>query len=141
MAKPEWGRKRTCQVCGKKFYDLNKSPIICPCPEAVEFDPNDYLKSRKGKSVPTKASVEDNNDLTKDIENIVDIDDIDDMEVDADSEVVSDDDPLLEINKEDQNVIADDEIDIDEDVSFIDDDEITEDDNGINVEINDDDKN
>ena len=141
MAKPEWGRKRTCQVCGKKYYDLNKSPIICPCPEAVEFDPNDYLKSRKGKSVPTKASVEDNNDLTKDIENIVDIDDIDDMEVDADSEVVSDDDPLLEINKEDQNVIADDEIDMDEDVSFIDDDEITEDDNGINVEINEDDKN
>ena len=30
MAKPEWGRKRTCQVCGKKYYDLNKSPIICP---------------------------------------------------------------------------------------------------------------
>ena len=41
MAKPEWGRKRTCQVCGKKYYDLNKSPIICPCPEAIEFDPND----------------------------------------------------------------------------------------------------
>ena len=134
MAKPEWGRKRTCQVCGKKFYDLNKSPIICPsC--GVEFDPNDYLKSRKGKGIPVKASVEDDNDITKDIENI------DDIEVDADGEVVSDDDPLLEINKEDQNVIADDEIDMDEDVSFIDDDEITEDDNGINVEINEDDKN
>ena len=65
MAKPEWGRKRTCQVCGKKFYDLNKSPIICPCPEAVEFDPNDYLKSRKGKDIPPKALVENDNDLTK----------------------------------------------------------------------------
>ena len=30
---------------------------------------------------------------------------------------------------------------MDEEVSFIDDDEITEDDNGINVEINEDDKN
>ena len=49
MAKPEWGIKRTCQVCGKKYYDLNKSPIICPCPEAVEFDPNHYLRTRKGK--------------------------------------------------------------------------------------------
>ena len=137
MAKPEWGIKRICSSCNTKFYDMNKSPIICPSCGA-EFDPNDYLKSRKGKSVSTKASVEDNNDLTKDIENI---DDIDDIEVDADSEVVSDDDPLLEINKEDQNVIADDEIDMDEDVSFIDDDEITEDDNGINVEINEDDKN
>ena len=134
MAKPEWGRKRTCQVCGKKYYDLNKSPIICPSCGA-EFDPNHYLKTRKGKSVSSKTSVENDNDLTKDIENI------DDIEIDDDGDVVSDDDPLLEINKEDQNVIADDEIDMDEEVSFIDDDEITEDDNGINVEINEDDKN
>tara|TARA_B100000925_G_scaffold249484_1_gene200491 strand:- start:349 stop:753 length:405 start_codon:yes stop_codon:yes gene_type:complete len=133
MAKPEWGKKRICPYCNTKYYDLNKSPIICPSCGA-EFNPNDYLKSKKGKNVPLKASVEDDNDLTKDIENI------DDIEVDNDSEVVSDDDPLLEINKEDQNVIADDEIDMDEDVSFIDDDEITEDDNGINVEINEDDK-
>ena len=133
MAKPEWGKKRICTYCNTKYYDLNKFPIICPSCGA-EFNPNDYLKSKKGKNVPLKASVEDDNDLTKDIENI------DDIESDADGEVVSDDDPLLEINKEDQNVIADDEIDMDEDVSFIDDDEITEDDNGINVEINEDDK-
>ena len=133
MAKPEWGKKRICSSCNTKYYDLNKSPIICPSCGA-EFNPNDYLKSKKGKNIPLKASVEDDNDLTKDIENI------DDIEVDNDSEVVSDDDPLLEINKEDQNVIADDEIDMDEDVSFINDDEITEDDNGINVEINEDDK-
>ena len=134
MAKPEWGKKRICSSCNTKYYDLNKSPIICPSCGA-EFDPNDYLKTKKGKSIPLKSSVEDDNDLTKDIENI------DDIEVDANGEVVSDDDPLLEINKEDQNVIADDEIDMDEDVSFIDDNEITEDDNGINVEINEDDKN
>ena len=137
MAKPEWGIKRICSSCNTKYYDFNKSPVICPSCGA-EFDPDYYLKSRKGKSIPLKASVEDDNDLTKDIENI---DEIDDIEVDSDGEVVSDDDPLLEINKEDQNVIADDEIDIEEDVSFIDDDEITEDDNGINVEINEDDKN
>ena len=134
MAKPEWGKKRICSFCNTRYYDLNKSPIICPSCGA-EFDPNDYLKTKKGKSVSSKTSVENDNDLTKDIENI------DDIEIDADVEVVSDDDPLLEINKEDQNVIADDEIDMDEDVSFIDDDEITEDDNGINVEINEDDKN
>ena len=131
MAKPEWGIKRTCQVCGKKYYDLNKSPIICPCPEAVEFDPNHYLRTRKGKSVPLKSSLENDNDLTEDIENI------DDIEIDSDAEVVSDDDPLLEINKDDQNVLTDE----DDDISFIHDDEITEDDNNIDVEINDDDKN
>ena len=130
MAKPEWGRKRTCQVCGKKFYDLNKSPIICPSCGA-EFDPDFFLKTKKGKTIPLKSSVQDDNDLTKDIENI------DDIEIDSDDEVVSDDDPLLEINKDDQNVISDE----DDNISFIHDDEITEDDNSIDVEINEDDKN
>ena len=131
MAKPEWGTKRTCQVCGKKYYDLNKSPIICPCPEAVEFDPNYYLKTRKAKSTSSKTSTPNDVDLTEDIETI------DDMEVDTDDEVVSDDDPLLEINKDDQNTLADEE----DDISFIHDDEITEDDNSVNVEISEDDKN
>lgn len=30
MAKPELGTKRLCQSCGAKFYDLQKDPIICP---------------------------------------------------------------------------------------------------------------
>lgn len=30
MAKPEWGTKRQCQECEVKFYDLGKTPIICP---------------------------------------------------------------------------------------------------------------
>jgi uncharacterized protein (TIGR02300 family) len=36
VAKPELGTKRLCGSCGAKFYDLSKSPIICPkC--ATEF--------------------------------------------------------------------------------------------------------
>ncbi len=30
MAKPELGTKRLCAGCGAKFYDLGKSPIVCP---------------------------------------------------------------------------------------------------------------
>lgn len=30
MAKPELGSKRQCQSCGAKFFDLNRSPIVCP---------------------------------------------------------------------------------------------------------------
>ena len=135
MAKPEWGRKRTCQVCGKKFYDLNKSPIICPCPEAVEFDPDLYLKSRKGKILSTKAVSEKNQNMSEDISNI------DDIETDTDEEVVSDDDPLLEINTENKDVEAEAgvELNIDEDISFIDEDNINEDDD-LNEEIIDDKK-
>ena len=134
MAKPEWGKKRICSSCNTKYYDFNKSPIICPsC--GTEFDPDYYLRTKKSKGVSSKVSSENDNDLTRDIDNI------DDIEVDSDNEVVSDDDPLLEINNEDQNGIADDEIGMDEDISFIDDDEISDDDNGVNVEINEDDKN
>jgi uncharacterized protein (TIGR02300 family) len=48
MAKAEWGLKRTCQSCGARFYDLQRSPIVCPKCEA-EYDPEVLLKSRRGK--------------------------------------------------------------------------------------------
>ena len=30
MAKPDLGTKRVCPVTGRKFYDLNKDPVISP---------------------------------------------------------------------------------------------------------------
>ena len=30
VAKPDLGSKRQCQSCAAKFFDLNKSPILCP---------------------------------------------------------------------------------------------------------------
>ena len=30
MAKPELGLKRVCVACGARFYDLAKSPPVCP---------------------------------------------------------------------------------------------------------------
>ncbi len=30
MAKPELGTKRVCVSCGARFYDLTKTPAICP---------------------------------------------------------------------------------------------------------------
>ena len=139
MAKLEWGKKRTCQSCGTKYYDLNKTPMICPsC--GVEFDPDILLKTKKGKSLSSKIISNNEKELTDDIS------DLDDIDSNSDNEVVSDDDPLVEINKDDQNDISDDsDIAIDEDISFIDDDDVTEDDdlsdeNSINVEISDEDK-
>jgi uncharacterized protein (TIGR02300 family) len=51
VANPKWGTKRTCQSCGAKFYDLQKSPIVCPSCSA-EFDPEALLKSRRPRSAP-----------------------------------------------------------------------------------------
>ncbi|CAM8662083.1 FYDLN_acid, TIGR02300 family protein [Paracoccaceae bacterium] len=30
MPKAEWGVKRICPTTGKRFYDLNRSPIVSP---------------------------------------------------------------------------------------------------------------
>jgi len=35
VTKPELGTKRLCAGCAAKFYDLLKSPIVCPMCEAV----------------------------------------------------------------------------------------------------------
>ena len=46
MATPEWGAKRICQSCAIKFYDFDRSPIVCPqC--SAKFDPESLLKSRR----------------------------------------------------------------------------------------------
>ena len=47
------GIKRSCQVCGCKYYDFNKTPIVCPSCEA-EFDPEVLLKSRRLKPMPAE---------------------------------------------------------------------------------------
>ena len=30
MPNPEWGKKRVCPTTGKRFYDLNTTPIVSP---------------------------------------------------------------------------------------------------------------
>ncbi|MEK9969568.1 MAG: TIGR02300 family protein [Ferrovibrio sp.] len=46
MAKAEWGAKRRCLSCGAAFYDLNKSPILCPkC--GTEFNPDALVKTSR----------------------------------------------------------------------------------------------
>jgi uncharacterized protein (TIGR02300 family) len=49
MVKPEWGVKRICNSCSAPFYDLRKSPIVCPkC--GAEYDPEAILKSRRTRA-------------------------------------------------------------------------------------------
>ena len=119
MAKPEWGRKRICPSCGTKYYDFKNSPIICPSCGA-EFDPDLYLKSRKGKSLSTKISTDETSKISEDIS------EIDEIEIDSDDEVVSDDEPLIDISKNDQDDDTED-MDIDNNASFIEDDDLNDD--------------
>ncbi|MEM8743094.1 MAG: TIGR02300 family protein [Pseudomonadota bacterium] len=39
MSKETRGTKRLCEACGAKFYDLGKTPIVCPmCDAELVFD-------------------------------------------------------------------------------------------------------
>ena len=60
MAKADLGTKRACLACGMRFYDFCRSPIICPgC--GAEFDPENIIKSRKGRpAAKTTSRGEDN---------------------------------------------------------------------------------
>ncbi len=66
MAKPELGQKRVCVACGARFYDLTKSPAICPkCateqpieqPRAPRRGGN-VAEERKVKKVPVLEDAE-----------------------------------------------------------------------------------
>lgn len=47
MVKLEWGTKRTCQSCTARFYDLRRSPIVCPkCEEIYEVQVPGRRRSR-----------------------------------------------------------------------------------------------
>ena len=117
MAKPEWGVKRICPACGLKYYDFNNSPIACPSCK-VEFDPDIYLKSRKGKSFSPKVVKENNDDISN----------LDNIEAENDEEVVTDDDSILEINKEDKMDDSEIDVSVSDDVNFIEDTDVNEDD-------------
>ena len=102
MAKPEWGTKRT-GPCGTKFYDFNKSPIICPsCGGEVITNKvkNKVTKIKEKSSDDLPQNKEDNNE--DDISVLLD-DDINNVGVENDIK-------LSENEKDDelQDVIHDD---------------------------------
>jgi len=56
VAKPEWGTKRICQSCGAKFYDFNRSPIVCPACGAT-FEPEATSpRARRQRPAPERAA-------------------------------------------------------------------------------------
>ena len=100
MAKPEWGTKRVCQACGNKFYDLLRSPIVCPsC--GVEFDPEALLRSRRSarpavvKEEPKKKAAPPPKEADDKIEEAFDAD-LEDEELDEETsgDEDSDSDPI-----------------------------------------------
>jgi uncharacterized protein (TIGR02300 family) len=106
MPKEEWGIKRVCPTTGKRFYDLNKNPIISPYTgEAVVFD-----NASKARTMVADKPDAETTAKEVDTEEEVVLDDAEDIEdVEFEDDVLDDDDddtvPLEEI----ADVAADDD--------------------------------
>ncbi|MAC73684.1 MAG: TIGR02300 family protein [Paracoccaceae bacterium] len=88
MPKEEWGVKRVCPTTGKRFYDLNKTPIVSPYTgEAVELDTS-----------KTRMIAADNEDMSSvrakesEVEAEAVVLDDEDVDVDLGDDVLEDDD-------------------------------------------------
>ena len=99
MPKEEWGVKRVCPETGKRFYDLNKTPVISPYTgEVVEIDTGN--KSRTMVADKGDANSKPKEEEVVEGEELLDNDDTSD--VDLGDDVLEDDDdedtiPLEEI--------------------------------------------
>ena len=106
MPKEEWGVKRVCPTTGKRFYDLNKSPIVSPYTgEIVELDTG---KSRMiaadaedAASAKAKGQVSEDDDVVLDDDDSVDMDLGDDVLEDDDDEDNVSLDEIADVSSED----------------------------------------
>ena len=88
MPKEEWGTKRLCPTTGKRFYDLNKDPIVSPYTgEVLEVDAS---KSRMIAADAEDAATAKAKEAQVDDDAL--LDDEDDVDVDLDDDILDDDD-------------------------------------------------
>ncbi len=106
MPNEEWGVKRLCPTTGKRFYDMNRDPIVSPYTgEVVEIDTgktrmiaadSEDAASAKAKAAETEDDVvlEDDADVDVDLDDdlLDDDDDEDNVSLDEIADVASEDD-------------------------------------------------
>jgi uncharacterized protein (TIGR02300 family) len=89
MPKEEWGTKRLCPETGKRFYDLNATPIISPYTgNEVAIDTS---KTRTMVADAEDAQSAKMKDVAEDEDLVLDDDD-DEDDVDLGDDVLEDDD-------------------------------------------------
>jgi uncharacterized protein (TIGR02300 family) len=104
MPKAEWGTKRICPTTGKRFYDLNRTPIVSPYTgEVVDIE---SVRRKMAASVISRAVPEKDDDVL--VEDIEADDDLMPAGATEDTEL---DDDLLEDDADD-NVSLDDLADV-----------------------------
>ena len=98
MPKEEWGTKRICPTTGKRFYDLNRNPVVSPYTgEVVDIE---SARRKMAAAVISRVVEKDEDVLVEDLEaedllegGVTDDTELDDdlLEDDADDNVSLDD--------------------------------------------------
>ena len=97
MPKEEWGTKRLCPETGKRFYDLNASPIISPYTGkevTVDTSKTRTMVADAEDAQTTKMKVADDDD-----ELVLDDDEDDDDDALADDVLDDDDDDTVSLEE------------------------------------------
>jgi len=105
MPKEEWGVKRVCPTTGKRFYDLNKDPIISPYTgEIVELETGKsrMIAADAEDAASVKAREASSDEELLDDDDTVDVDLDDDLLEDDDEDNVSLDD-ITDVASEDED--------------------------------------
>ena len=107
MPKEEWGTKRVCPTTGKRFYDLNKDPIVSPYTgEIVTIESSKtrtmVADAEDAQTKKLKASDEDDDLILDDDDEDVDLGD-DVLDEDDDDNVSFDDLGDVAANDDDDN--------------------------------------
>jgi uncharacterized protein (TIGR02300 family) len=89
MPKEEWGVKRVCPTTGKRFYDLNKTPIVSPYTGEVVTLDTGKSRSLVSEKAAAKAAAPAKEE---ELEDEVVLEDDDDADDDLADELLEDDD-------------------------------------------------
>ncbi|CCD87776.1 conserved protein of unknown function [Bradyrhizobium sp. ORS 285] len=126
MAKSELGTKRICPTTGKKFYDLNKNPVISPYTgEVVPIAPVAPTRAMRGEAARAAAAQDTVNEPAE-AEELVSLEEADAEEnsgkvkaVVPESEDDIEIDETLDDDEDDDSTFIADEEEGDEDVTDI----------------------
>ncbi len=117
MAKPELGTKRIDPETGRKFYDLNKDPIVSPY--TGKSYPRSYFEEGKVSSPDEEDEVEEKeSDTENEGAEIVSLEDADDEAKGGDDlPDLGDDDDDVDLGDDDDDTFLEEEEEDDDDVS------------------------
>jgi uncharacterized protein (TIGR02300 family) len=118
VARPELGTKRVCPTTGRKFYDLNRSPIISPYTGQVVTIAAPLMRAARTEAIAAKPVADEDSELEvlPDVE-LVALEEADDDataakvvvedDIEVEDEVAADDDTFLEEDEDEDEDVTD----------------------------------